>query len=68
MKLSEYAKKHNVTYRTAYNHFIKGWIPTAYQLESGTIMIPDDNSTQELKNTVNELKKLIQELKDTKNK
>lgn len=40
-KLSEYAKEHAVTYRTAYNHFAKGLISGAYQLPSGTIVIPD---------------------------
>lgn len=41
MKLSEYAAKHNVTYRTAYNHFKRGLIERAYQLPSGCIVIPD---------------------------
>ncbi len=40
-KLSEYAKEHAVTYRTAYNHFNRGLISGAYQLPSGTIVIPD---------------------------
>ena len=47
-KLSEYAKEHNVTYRTAYNHFKAGLISSAYQLPSGTIVIPD-NAQQKLK-------------------
>lgn len=42
MKLSEYAKKHGVTYRTAYNHYKNGWIKNAKQLESGTIIIYDE--------------------------
>jgi len=41
-KLSEYAKEHNVTYRTAINHYHKGLITNAYQLPSGTIVIPDN--------------------------
>jgi len=40
-KLREYAKEHNVTYRTAYNHFKAGLIYGAYQLATGTIVIPD---------------------------
>lgn len=40
-KLREYAKEHNVTYRTAYNHFKSGLISGAYQLPTGTIVIPD---------------------------
>lgn len=40
-RLSEYAKTHGVTYRTAYNHFMAGLIEDAYQLPSGRIVIPD---------------------------
>ena len=40
-KLSEYAKEHNITYRTAHNHFKRRLINGAYQLETGTIVIPD---------------------------
>lgn len=41
MKLSAYAKKLGVTYRTAFIHFQKGMIEGAYQLPSGTIIVPD---------------------------
>lgn len=44
IKLSEYAKKHNVTYRTAFNHFKRGVITGAYQLPTGTIVIPDNEN------------------------
>jgi len=47
-KLRDYAKEHDVTYRTAYNHFHRGLITNAYQLPTGTIVIPD-NAQQELK-------------------
>ncbi|HUU78852.1 MAG TPA: IS607 family transposase [candidate division Zixibacteria bacterium] len=40
-KLRDYAREHNVTYRTAYNHFRKGLISGAYQLPTGTVVIPD---------------------------
>ena len=42
MKLSEYARKNNITYRTAWSHFKDGKIPNARQLPSGTIIVPDD--------------------------
>lgn len=42
MKLSEYAKKNNVTYITAHNWYKKGLIPNAYQLHSGTIVVKDE--------------------------
>jgi len=41
-KLRDYAKEHDVTYMTAYNHFRNGLIKGAYQLPTGTIVIPDD--------------------------
>jgi predicted site-specific integrase-resolvase len=40
-KLSEYAKEHGITYKTAYIHFKRGLIQGAYQLPTGTIVIPD---------------------------
>ena len=40
-KLSQYAESNNITYRTAINHFHKGLIEGAYQLPTGTIVIPD---------------------------
>lgn len=40
MKLSEYAKLHSVTYRTAWAWFKEGKIKNAYQLDTGTVIIP----------------------------
>ena len=45
MKLSDWAKQNNITYRTAWEHFRTGKIPNAYKLESGTIIVPDENIT-----------------------
>lgn len=42
IKLSQYAKKHGLSYRTAVNHFHRGLILDAYQLPTGTIVIPDN--------------------------
>ena len=41
MKLSDYAKSLGIQYRTAWNHFKAGKIPGAYQLPTGTIIVPD---------------------------
>jgi predicted site-specific integrase-resolvase len=41
MKLSAYAKKLGVCYRTAWNMFQAGQIPGAYKLPSSTIIVPD---------------------------
>ncbi|MBR4152705.1 MAG: IS607 family transposase [Selenomonadaceae bacterium] len=42
MKLSEYAKKNSISYRTAWRHFQLGLIPNARQLPSGSIVIDDE--------------------------
>jgi predicted site-specific integrase-resolvase len=42
MKLSEYAKKYSLTYVSVYNHYRKGLIPGAFQMPSGTIIVPDE--------------------------
>ena len=44
-KLSDYAREHNVTYRTAYNHFKRGLIENSYQLPNGTIIIKDNSKS-----------------------
>ncbi len=41
MKLSHYAKKLGIHYRTAWRHFVKGLIPGAYRLPTGTIIVPE---------------------------
>jgi len=48
IKLSTYAKKNNICYRTAYNHFHAG-ILKGEQLESGTILVYDSNEKCESK-------------------
>lgn len=42
MKLSTYAKEMGVTRQTATRWFHEGRIPGAYQLDTGTIIIPND--------------------------
>ena len=41
MKLSEYAERKGIHYRTAWNHFRQGKIKGAYLDETGHIVIPD---------------------------
>lgn len=48
-KLSQYAKENNVTYKTAWNHFHAGLIENAYQLPTGTVVIPDSQSLKNKK-------------------
>ncbi len=43
MKLSEWARKNCVTYRTAYSLYRDGKIRDAYSLGSGTIVVPDES-------------------------
>jgi len=42
MKLSTYAKKLGITYRTAFSHYQQGLIMGAYSLPTGTIIVPDE--------------------------
>ena len=46
MKLSEYAKKNSISYRTAWRHFQLGLIPNARQLPSGSIVIEEEYSQE----------------------
>ncbi len=48
MKLSKYAKKLGVTYQTAWNLFSKDQIPGAYQLKTGTIIVPEEQKIREI--------------------
>lgn len=41
MKLSEYAKRIGIGYRTAYNWWQAGSIPGAWQKDTGTIIVPE---------------------------
>lgn len=43
MKLSQYAKKMGVTYQTAHKWFKESRIDGAYQLSTGTIVVPEEN-------------------------
>lgn len=42
MKLSDYAKKIGVSYRTAWNHYKAGLIPNAKKLPSGIIIVDNE--------------------------
>jgi len=46
MKLSHWAKKQGITYRTAWEYYRTGKLPTAYKLPSGAIIIPDEPQFQ----------------------
>ena len=49
MKLSQYAKQIGVCYRTAWNYYKANQIPGAYELPSGTIIVPDEINQQNQK-------------------
>lgn len=42
MKLSHWAKKQGITYRTAWEYFRTGKLPMAYRLPSGAIIVPEN--------------------------
>lgn len=57
MKLSDYARQVGVTWKTANRWYHKGLIPGAYQLPTGTIIVPDsifqnENATKPLKTII----------------
>ena len=52
MKLSDWAKKQGISYKTAWRHFSEGKIKGVYQLESGTIIVPNGNDTRKDKYAV----------------
>ena len=46
MKLPVYARIPGIGYRTAWNMYKRGEIPGAYQLPSGTIIVPEEATTE----------------------
>lgn len=52
MKLSEYCKKKGVTYKTGFNWFHKGLIKGAYQIETGSIFVEEDEEKKREENVV----------------
>lgn len=47
MKLTDWAKKQGVCYRSAWNYFHADKIPGAFRLQSGAIIVPDDKPTRQ---------------------
>ncbi len=52
MKLSDYAKKYGITYKTAWNRFKAGKIKGAYKGETGHMVVPDEKELLIDKNNV----------------
>lgn len=52
MKLSDYAKSKSIGYQTAWNHYKAGLIEGAYQLPTGTIIVPDAINSSRTKTVV----------------
>lgn len=52
MRLSQYAKKMGVTYQTAHKWFKEGKIDGAYQLSTGTIVVPEENEKSKRTKTI----------------
>ena len=47
MKLTDWAKKQGICYRSAWNYFHAGKISGAFRLPSGAIIVPDDKPQKE---------------------
>lgn len=43
LKLSEYAKRHSITYRTAWNHFISGKLKNSFKDVFGNIFVKEED-------------------------
>lgn len=52
MKLSEYAKINSISYRTAWNHFKRGLIPSARRLSTGTIVVDEPSNNCKVNYTI----------------
>lgn len=52
MKLSKWAQKQGICYRTAWNLFIEGKIPNSYKLESGTIIVGESITNNKTEHNV----------------
>jgi len=68
MKLSEYAIRNSISYKTAWNHFKSGKIPGARQLPTGTVVVDElDNSKDEIialqKARIQQLEETIEKMK-----
>jgi len=50
MKLSDWARKEKIHYNTAYAWFHSGRIPNAYQMDTGTIIVPEIEITTRKEN------------------
>ena len=47
MKLSQWAKKQGITYRTAWEYFRTGKLPAAYRLPGGAVIVPSDGKQKQ---------------------
>jgi putative resolvase len=47
MKLTDWAKKQGVCYKSAWNYFRENKIPGAYRLQSGAIIVPNEKEGKE---------------------
>lgn len=52
MRLSDYARRNGIQYKTAWLHFHRGLIPGARQLPTGTIIIDEPTSARKAKTVI----------------
>ena len=68
MKLSQWARKNNISYPTALQMFRRGEIPNSRQLQSGTILIEEDINSKKIaqqEERIEYLKELNKSLQNT---
>jgi hypothetical protein len=66
MKLSQWAKKQGLTYKTAWGLYNKNMIPNARQLPTGTILIDDiiDQNEKDIRQYMVEVISLLKEINE----
>ena len=62
MKLKQWAKKQGISYLTAMRWFHAGKIPNSYQMDTGTIIVQENNNVNEKDNIVDLLHQILQKL------
>lgn len=63
MKLSTWARKNGISYRTAYSWFKAGRIKNARQMDNGTIMV-DEKDSKDVRELIIEMMEMLKEIRD----
>ena len=65
MKLSEWAKKQGIGYKTAWRWFNEGKIKNATQMDNGTILVEDGEIKDDIKTVLTKIEGRLGEIEKT---